>query len=470
VNLAARLLDHAEAIRFDALPPSAVQAATVFITDSIGVGLAGSRHARLGQVTAAAAAWGQGDAARDWASGRHWPAATAAMLNAYQIHNQEFDCVHERAVVHPLATILPALVAQAEGQSAAGRPVSGSALIEALVLAVDVATTLGSAQTAPMRFFRPAMCGALGASVGLAKLAGATRTQMADALGIAYSQLAGTMQAHTEGSPMLALQVGMASRAAVMSLDLALAGFSGPHDVLEGPFGYFDLFDAPLAPRREQVESAFAQLGQRWRTTELSHKPFPTGRAAHGALDGLGMLMATHSFTADQVLRVELAAPPLILRLVGRPVRDDMDVNYARLCLGYLVATFLLRGSVGLGDFTPAALADPQRHALAARVFAVPNTTTDPNALAPQSLRVDLVGGQQHRIDLPAVLGHPDRPLSPIAQRAKFDACCAHAGLTAAAAAQLAQACADLPTLTDLRPWINLMQCNANPAHSPIQP
>jgi len=101
-------------------------------------------------------------------------------------------------------------------------------------------------------------------------------------------------------------------------------------------------------------------------------------------------------------------------------------------------------------------------------VFAVPNTTTDPNALAPQSLRVDLVGGQQHRIDLPAVLGHPDRPLSSIAQRAKFDACCAHAGLTATATAQLAKACADLPALADLRPWINLMQCNANPAHSPI--
>jgi len=293
---------------------------------------------------------------------------------------------------------------------------------------------------------------------------------MADALGIAYSQLAGTMQAHTEGSPMLALQVGMASRAAVMSLDLALAGFSGPHDVLEGPFGYFDLFDAPLAPRREQVQAQFKTLGRHWRITELSHKPFPTGRAAHGALDGLGTLMATHSFTSEHVLRVELAAPPLILRLVGRPAREGMDVNYARLCLGYLAATFLLRGSVGLDDFTPAALAAPQRQALAARVFTVPNDIADANALAPQSLRVDLVGGQQHRIDLPAVLGHPDRPLSPAAQRAKFDACCAHAGLTAAATAQLAQACADLPALADLRPWISLMQCHANPAHSPIQP
>jgi aconitate decarboxylase len=471
MTLVEQLLDHAEAVRFDALPPAAVQAATVFITDSIGVGLAGSRHARLAQVMAAATAWGQAvdanGSARDWASGRRWPAPTAALLNAYQIHNQEFDCVHELAVVHPLATILPALVAQAERQLATGRPVSGAALIEALVLAVDAATTIGSAQAAPMRFFRPAMCGALGATLGLCKLSGATRAQTVDALGIAYSQLAGTMQAHGEGSPMLALQVGLASRAAVMSLDLALAGFSGPHDVLEGPFGYFNLFDAPLAPRLAEVQAEFATLGRTWRITQLSHKPFPTGRAAHGALDGLGTLMAMHGFTAAHVQRVELAAPPLILRLVGRPAREGMDVNYARLCLGYLAATFMLRGTVGLDDFTHAALADPQRHALGVRVVAVPNECTDPNALAPQSLRVDLACGQQHHIHLPAVLGHPDRALSPTAQRAKFDACCAHAGLAPGAAAALAQACADLPDAADVRPWINLMQCSASPAHQP---
>ena len=460
MTLESQLLDHAQALRFATLPAAAVQAATVFITDSVGVGLAGSCHPRVAQVAAAAQGWGEpaeGVCARQWGSARPWPAPTAAMLNAYQVHNQEFDCVHERAVVHPLATILPALVAQAERQAAAGRPVSGAALIEALVLAVDVAATIGSAQVAPMRFFRPAMCGALGASLGLAKLAACTRAQMADAFGITYSQLAGTMQAHSEGSPMLALQVGMAARAAVMSLDLALAGFSGPRDVLQGPFGYFDLFDAPLAPRRDAVQAEFDQLGRTWRINQISHKPFPTGRAAHGALDGLGRLQAMHGFTAGQVQRVELAAPPLILRLVGRPAHADMDANYARLCLGYLAATSLLRASVDLGDFTPAALADPQRQALAAKVFAVPNDCTDPNALAPQSLRVHLLNGQQHHIDLPAVLGHPDRPLSAIAQRAKFDACCAHAGLTPAATAALADACAGLPALGDLRLLTDLL-------------
>jgi 2-methylcitrate dehydratase PrpD len=459
--LLARLLDHAQTLRFEQLPQAAVDAALTFITDTVGVGLAGSRHVRLPQVLAAASAWGTGSEARDWASGRRWPAPTAALLNAWQIHNQEFDCVHERAVVHPLATILPALVAHAERASAAGHPVSGVALIEALVLAVDVAATVGSAQVAPMRFFRPAMCGALGSSVGLAKMAGLSRQAMADALGIAYSQLAGTMQAHVEGSPMLALQVGLASRAALTALDLASAGFSGPQGALDGPFGYFELFDAPLgapgAPRRAEVQALFDELGRIWRITEVSHKPFPTGRAAQGALDGLATLQARHGFVAAQVQRVELAAPPLILRLVGRPIRDDMDVNYARLCLPYLAATALLHGQVTLDAFAPDTLGDPERHALAARVFTVPNGCSDPNALAPQTLRITLTDGCLLAIELPAVLGHPDRPLPVAAQRAKFDACCRHAGLSAMATERLHTACRELARSNDVTDWVGLM-------------
>jgi aconitate decarboxylase len=453
MNLVDQLLDHALSPRVHGWPAAATQAAKTFITDSVAVGLAGSQHPRVPQVRQAARAWGSGSDAHEWATGQPWPASTAALLNAYQIHNQEFDCVHERAVVHPMATILPALMAQAERAG----DVSGQALIEAVIVAVDVATTIGSAQVAPMRFFRPAMCGALGASLGLARLADLSRENAAHCLGIAYSQLAGTMQAHVEGSPMLALQVGLAARAAVTALDLASAGFAGPRDVLEGPFGYFELYDAPLAPRCATVQAVFDELHTQHRITQVSHKPFPTGRAAQGALDGLRELQRVHSFAATDVQRVELSAPPLILRLVDRPIRPQMDANYARLCLGYLAATLLLTGDVSLQAFDRAALDDPHRHALATLVFAVPNGSSDANALAPQALCVTLTNGTQHRVDLPAVLGHPQRPLSAAAQRDKFNACCAFAGLSHQGTDTLHVACQALDELHDVRELISLM-------------
>jgi aconitate decarboxylase len=329
------------------------------------------------------------------------------------------------------------------------------------VLAVDVATTLGSAQAAPMRFFRPAMCGQLGASLGLAKLANLTDAQTHHLLGIAYSQLAGTMQAHLEGSPMLALQVGLASRAALAALDLAQAGFAGPQDVIEGPFGYFNLFDAPLAPRADAVAEVFAELATRHRITEVSHKPWPSGRASHGALDGINTLVHQHGLKAADIERVELAAPPLILRLIGRPWQAQMDVNYARLCLPYLAATLLLRGAFEVLQAHAAALDDPARAALAQRVVAGPNHCTDANALVPQTLTLKMHGGALHTIALPAVLGAPARPLSAAQQRAKFDACCAHAGMSAARGDALHSACLALPTTPDIRPWVDAMKVSA---------
>ena len=41
-------------------------------------------------------------------------APAAAFMNAWQMHNQEYDCLHEGAVVHAMATVLPAALAAAE--------------------------------------------------------------------------------------------------------------------------------------------------------------------------------------------------------------------------------------------------------------------------------------------------------------------------------------------------------------------
>jgi hypothetical protein len=60
-------------------------------------------------------------------------------------------------------------------------------------------------------------------------------------------------------------------------------------------------------------------------------------------------------------------------------------------------------------------------------------------------------------IGLPAVLGHPDRPLPLIDQRAKFAACCEFAGLSATQAEALHAACQALPACPDIRTWVSLM-------------
>ena len=68
-----------------------------------------------------------------------------------------------------------------------------------------------------MRFFRPATAGAFGAVAGICWLLGFDRETLRNALGIVYGQLSGNMQAHKEGSVLLALQIGFNARNAVIA-------------------------------------------------------------------------------------------------------------------------------------------------------------------------------------------------------------------------------------------------------------
>jgi 2-methylcitrate dehydratase PrpD len=321
--------------------------------------------------------------------------------------------VHEAAVVHPLAAVLACGLGWSERYGG----VSGEALLRAVIAGADVAATLGLCSRAPMRFFRPANCSGFGAVAALALLAHLDETQTQDAFGIYYGQCCGTMQAHIEASPQLAMQMGFAARNAVTAVELARRGMPGPRAPISGPFGYFALFDGTADP------APFDALGHAWRIAELSHKPFPSGRATHGGIDGLQRLIAAHGVAAEQVKGGRFIVPPLTHRLVGRRPVAGMSVAHARLCLAYCGAVCLQRRTVGLDDFGDTALTDPATLALAGRLDVIIDANSDPNAMHPVRVEVDLVDGRSLICEVTEILGSPARPLSHEAARAKFAAC-----------------------------------------------
>jgi len=419
-----RIAAHVVGTRIGDLPPATTANVRTFLLDTLGVGIAGSSGAGLAQLIPLARSWGDSPEATVWLSGEKMSAQSAAIVNAYQIHCLEFDCVHEGAVLHPMATILSAVLAWAEREAGRGVQITGSDLIAALAVGVDVSTMLGVVTDAPIRFFRPATAGGFGAAAAIARLAGLNEAQVKDALGAQYSQTSGTLQAHVEGSPMLGMQVGFNARAAIVSTDLARAGFRGPHDILTGQYGYFRLFEMD----DEDLDGFLPSLGRDWQIDRMSHKPYPSGRLTHGVIDGLGRLMATHGFRPGDIASIRAEVPPLVHRLVGRADIPAPEPNYAKLCLRFVAGTFLARGHVDVPDFRGAeTLADPEVHRFAAMTDVVLDDNPDQNALDPQTIGVRLTSGTEHAITLPHVYGHPEAPLSAEENEAKFRRCLGYA-------------------------------------------
>lgn len=413
-----RFAAHVAAIRFDDLPAPAIAAAKTWILDTLGVGIAGSSATGMDTVRAVAGSWGAGREATIWGTSQRLPAPAAALVNGTQVHNQEFDCLHEGAVVHAMATLLPALLAVAERDGG----VSGRDLIAAVVAGIDVAANLGLAATAGFRFFRPATAGGFGAVAGLSVIGGLNAERIADAFGLQYGQTSGTMQPHVEGNPLLPMQIGFNAQSAVRSVDLAAAGVSGPRDVFAGRYGYFPLFEGNW-----NLEPIWHGLGRDWRVCELSHKPWPAGRATHGGIEGLLTLREQHGFDPGAVRRVRVIVPPLTHRLVARPDIPAPNAFYARLCMAFIGAKALLHGDVAIDHCRGEALADQATHALALRIVTEMNGNPDPNALAPQRVEVTLRSGETLRWSCDTMLANPARPLSREQHVRKFRRCLEYA-------------------------------------------
>ena len=384
--------------------PAAVRAdALRLLADTLAVGAAGACAPGADAILTAARAMGSGAEARLIGTDERLPAPAAAFVNGYRIHCLEWDAVHEPAVVHALSTVVAALGAVIDRRGGC----DPEAALAALAVGVDVAAGLGIAADSPLTFFRPATAGVIGAALAAARIDGAP---MDDTLGLACSSAAGTMQAHVEGLATLPFQIANAARAAVTASDLALAGFPGPKDPLEGEFGYFRLFDTGDLARYTR------DIGKLWRISEVSVKPFPSGRASHALIGGILEL----GLRADDVEALEMFVPPLVHRLIGRAYRQDMTPAYARLCGPLLAALALRDGVIDPRCFTPATFAHPQIVELAARIAIQPDDNPDPNALGPQRMVVHVADGHID-MEIRHTLGSPESSLSEAQAQAKRD-------------------------------------------------
>ncbi len=410
------LVGHLVKTPYEALPDSALRAAKTFILDTFGVAIVGTLAPGVGETERILKDWGGKEESSVLVLGGRLPSASAAMLNSFIMHNQEFDCAHDRAVIHPFTTALPVALAVAEAKGG----VSGRELLTAVTLGVDVSCSIGVATQSPMRHFRPGTTGAFGAVAAAGKVLGFDEATLVNAMGILYSQICGTLQPHHEGSMVNSMQTGFNARAAVTAVSLAVEGVSGPVEVLEGRYGYLRLFEGEY-----DADSVLANLGRTWQVEQVGHKPFPCGRLTQGVVEAALSLRERNGISADDVLEAEAVVPPLVHRLVGRPMeRSSPTAQYAKLSIPFVAATALVRGSVFVTDFQGEALRDLEVHDLAHRIRSVQDPDNhDENAMGPVRLRIKLRSGGEHEATVDHALGHPDNPLTREQHLAKFRRC-----------------------------------------------
>lgn len=424
--LTRELAAHALRIRFEDLPPGAVQAARRSIMDALGVALAAGT---LGQVTPAFV-----DLARISGAGpckiighelRVAP-AVAALVNGAMSHALDYEDTHDGGLVHPNGTALPAVLAIAQHLGT----VSGRDVITAIAVAADITARLGlcmgNVDTPRGWSIRP-LLGTYGATAAAGRLLGLTGDQLVEAFGLAFSQA--TCSAGFFGyapSHMREVRDGLGAQAAVTAALLAQRGVRCYDQTLEGPQGLFALY----AGGQYDADRLVAGLGHIFEGENISFKPWPSCRGTHAFVEAALTLREPHRFEVSDIVEVRADVSDMF-RVLCEPFEQKCHpatANDAKFSLPFTVASALVHGRLGLAQFLPPALADASVQALATRCRCQVRPAASGDALR-GSLVLVLRDGRQLSLAVDEPLGSPQRPLSEAALMDKF-VDCARYGVT----------------------------------------
>jgi 2-methylcitrate dehydratase PrpD len=449
MTAAQTIADFATSIQLDDVPDDVVEHAKLHLLDLLGCGLAGHATGNGVEGRATMRELGGEPQATVIGTAERLPAANAAFANAMVCHGLDYDDTHSDSGSHVSAVVAPATLAAAELYGSSGRDA-----LAAIIAGNEIDTRIGMAEPGAMhtRGFHPtAICGVFAGAAAVARLAGFDAEAATRAIGIAGSMASGIFAYLGDGTPTKPIHPAWAAHGAHVATRLAHHGAAGPKSVFDTRFGLYHTY-LGIEPGTSGLVAQLEDLGSRWETPRIAYKPFPICHFTHGAVGAAVDAAAGRTFTADEIAEIVVSIPDPWVPIVLEPAPEKKvprSEYEGKFSLQYALASMLVRGHVGVLDFTDAAISDPAVLAVAAKVGHEPRSfATYPEAF-PGSARIVLANGEVLACDLAYQKGGPENPLSADDVRSKFRAN-AELALSADQCDQLEEAVLTLERQVDL--------------------
>lgn len=414
---------------FDRLPVEVVESVKARILDTYGLCLAASILDTSRMALEIAKAWGGPPEATAIGFWQGFPAAGAAFVNGVLAHSLDFDDTHLPSVLHPSATILPAVWAVGEAVGASSRDIIAAAAVgyEVCVRTGMAAydRELGNSVFFERGWHATSICGTLGAAAAAAKLFGLGADGIGHAMAIAASMSSGIIEGNRAGGSVKRIHCGWAAHGGIIAAQCARAGITGPLSAFEGRFGFYQAFCGGTFHESELID----HLGETWCVPGIFYKPYPANHFTHAGIDAAFKLRP--KLEVDRIDRIELGVASPTLRTIAEPREAKIHPQsgyHAQFSGPFTVASALLGGGGGLGlwlsDFTDRQVSDPKYLNLATKVSCVSDPECDrifPFQF-PAVLRIHTTDGQHFEQKVLANRGGPQNPLSFSELKIKFSA------------------------------------------------
>jgi 2-methylcitrate dehydratase PrpD len=385
------LIQRCHDLNYDVLTFDVVDRVKYLVLDFIGVAARGALSESSGPVQKYILNF---DNARDGAVviGTHLKAspAYAAMANGTAAHSLELDDVVNEASLHPAVAIMPTALAAAHLAGC-----SAKELIAAIAAGYEVMIKLGVALDPAAHYargFHPTgTCGTMGAAITAAKILKLNQKAMMNALGIAGSQTAGSMEFLSDGAFTKRLHPGWAAHSGIIAALLARENFTGPGTIIEGRFGFLHAY--------------------------TSIKPHACCRYKQGPIDGILKIVRENNLDASQIEKVTLGILKAGFAIVAEPEEQKSDpksVVDAQFSMPFGAAVAILYGKATLDEYTRESINSARVKELMGKISCVkdPELEKEFPKKWPASVTLLTKDGKTYstRIDFPK--GDPENPLT----------------------------------------------------------
>ena len=430
-------------------PDGLIDMAETAFLDTVGVMLAGSREPAARIVCDVIDAEGAAPAATVVGRSTRTSPQNAALANAIAAQALDYDLSFMSG--QSAAAIIPGLLPLAETIDAGPRDLIGAFIVGAEVCArlVRAFPTLSSEGG----WHGAGIIGTIAAAAAFAKLTQAPAEKVPAIIGIAASMASGLGE--NFGTMTKPLHPGLASRSAMMAVELGARGFTGSATAIEGRQGFLAVFARGL----HWDAAPFDDLGETFNLLDPGYKikPFPCGGLLHTAIEAALHLRDQALPRLDRIASITIGAT---LHAVERVIDAyPWSEDSSRFSLKYLIPYALVHGPPMIEAFSAQAMADERIRAMAERVEAVVDDEfagVTGSGYSPSRVTIVFEDGGRLEEVVTHASGSMEAPMSEDQIRKKFLSCAARAAGEPTAAELYAtfRNFRDRPNLEDLWPLL----------------
>jgi len=340
---------------------------------------------------------------------------------------------------------------------------TGKKMIEAVVAGYEVVIRLGKAlgpENSYRRGFHPTgTCGGFGSSMAVSKTLGLTQGEMTNALGIAGSQAAGSMEYLAQGAWTKRFHPGWAGLSGMVSAQLAKKGFRGPASIIEGRDGFLHAYS-----NGADVSKVLEGIGTQYEILRTSIKPHACCRYIQPPIDAVLKIVRENDLPPEKVEKVRVGILRAGAQLIAEPIEEKYtprSIVDAQFSMPFGAAVAILYRKAGLGEFCLSKIRSEEVRRMMRRVECI--TDPDLEKAFPgkwgATAEIFTQEGKRYFAKVEYCKGDPENPLSWNELIEKFHDLSGQR-LTKERRLKIVEQVRGLERIRDLRKWTSLLLRN----------